>query len=76
MYFPLFLMKSGRKRSAYSRRQFIQCFLTGATFRQQPLKPASYQFSCRDKKIAPGGTGTESLWVTESNIKTYVLQYN
>ena len=37
MYFPLFLMKSGRKRSAYSRRQFIQCFLTGAAFRQRPF---------------------------------------
>ena len=76
MYFPLFLMKSGRKRSAHSRREFIQCFLTGAAFRQRPLSPLTYQFSCRDKKIAPGGTGTESLWVTESNIKTYVLQYN
>ena len=37
MYFPLFLMQSGRKRSAHSRRQFIQCFLTGAAFRQRPL---------------------------------------
>ena len=54
MYFPLFLMKSGRKRSAHSRRQFIQCFLTGAAFRQRPLSPLTYQFSCRDKKIAPG----------------------
>ena len=37
MYFPLFLMQSGRKRSAHSRRQFIQCFLMGAAFRQRPL---------------------------------------
>ena len=59
MYFPLFLMKSGRKRSAHSRRQFIQCFLTGAAFRQRPLSPLTYQFSCRDKNIAPGGTSAK-----------------
>ena len=61
MYFPLFLMKSGRKRSAHSRRQFIQCFLTGAAFRQHPLSPLTSQGSCRDKKIAPGGISTETL---------------
>ena len=59
MYFPLFLMKSGRKRSAHSRRQFIQCFLTGAAFRQRPLSPLTSQCSCRDKNIAPGGTSAE-----------------
>ncbi|MBD8990378.1 MAG: hypothetical protein EGQ87_05310 [Clostridiales bacterium] len=28
----------------------------GGGFSAAPLEPASYQFSCRDKKIAPGGT--------------------
>ena len=31
----------------------------GGGFSAAPLEPASYQFSCRDKKIAPGGTSTE-----------------
>ena len=38
--------------------QFRRCgrgILKGAAFRQRPLSPLTYQFSCRDKKIAPGG---------------------
>ena len=31
----------------------------GGGFSAAPLEPASYQFSCRDKKIAPGGTSAE-----------------
>ena len=30
-------------------------------FSAAPLEPASYQFSCRDKKIAPGGICAETL---------------
>ena len=69
MYFPLFLMQSGRKRSAHSRRQFIQCFLTGAAFRQRPLSPLTYQCSCRDKNIAPGGTDTETSCEADGDAK-------
>ena len=70
MYFPLFLMKSGRKRSAHSRRQFIQCFLTGAAFRQRPLRPLTSQCSCRDKNIASGGTCTEGFCETMGDVKS------
>ena len=69
MYFPLFLMKSGRKRSVHSRRQFIQCFLTGAAFRQRPLSPLTSQCSCRDKNIASGGTRAE-IFMKYGNIRT------
>ena len=34
----------------------------GGGFSAVPLEPASYQFSCRDKKIAPGGNRTESFY--------------
>ncbi len=67
MYFPLFLMQSGRKRSAHSRRQFIQCFLTGAAFWQRPLSPLTYQCSCRDKNIASGGTRAEGFREANGN---------
>ena len=53
MYFPLFLMKSGRKRSAHSRRQFIQCFLTGAAFRQRPLSRLLIHFLAGTRKLPP-----------------------
>ena len=53
MYFPLFLMKSGRKRSAHSRRQFIQCFLTGAAFRQRPLSRFLINFLAGTRKLPP-----------------------
>ena len=33
----------------------------GGGFSAAPLEPASYQFSCRDKKIAPGGIRAESF---------------
>ena len=55
MYFPLFLMKSGRKRSGHSRRQFIQCFLTGAAFRQRPLSRLLINFLAGTRKLPPEG---------------------
>ena len=74
--FPTFSDEEWTEKIRSQPQTIYSVLPNGGGFSAVPLKPASYQFSCRDKKIAPGGTGTESLWVTESNIKAYVLQYN
>ena len=61
MYFPLFLMKSGRKRFAHSRRQFIQCFLTGAAFRQRPLSRLLINFLAGTRKLPPEGAAPKAF---------------
>ena len=55
MYFPLFLTKSGRKISAHSRRQFIQCFLTGAAVRQRPLSRLLLNVLAGTRTLPPEG---------------------
>ena len=66
MYFPLFLMKSGRKRSAHSRRQFIQCFLTGAAFRQRPLSRILINVLAGTRKLPPEEPAPKvSVWLKE-----------
>ena len=40
----------------------------GGGFSAAPPKPASYQCSCRDKNIAPGGNSTE-MFMESRNIR-------
>ena len=61
MYFPLSLMQSGRKRSAHSRRQFIQCFLTGAAFRQRPLSRLLINFLAGTRTLPPEEPAPKAL---------------
>ena len=74
--FPLVLDNIFFDKSTDSKPKFFDAVSAvrpgdsqGGGFSAAPLEPASDQFSRRDKKIPPGGTGTESFWGSSDEIR-------
>ena len=59
--FPTFSDEEWAEKIRPQPQTIYSVLPNGGGFSAAPLEPASYQFSCRDKKIAPGGTRAETF---------------
>ena len=64
--FPTFSDEEWTEKIRPQPQTIYSVLPNGGGFSAAPLKPASYQCSCRDKNIAPGGISTESFWEMKS----------
>ena len=75
--FPTFSDEEWTEKIRPQPQTIYSVLPNGGGFSAAPLKPASYQFSCRDKKIAPGGICTKTLikiWNTRTVFHLRVMR--